>query len=206
MKEAKAKDFSPFVCKSKTWHEGKTPFHPNTARSRTWPSETGAALLFRLYLESGGRLAQHCPRKMPTNSNNPFHTRTHTFFNSHPASRSTFLASHNTNRSRSESTMMTGTRYIISNSSNIYSKLSETISHTRLFFTINILKISDIRKYFGCNFPTKPLIDKRLPIVLPYQDSFIHIVWNILVTSACISKIRNHQVQKTSFLWSDEWL
>ena len=135
-----------------------------------------------------------------------FHCTTHSFSTSHPANRNTFLASYNTNRNNSESTMMTGTRYIISNSSNIYSKLSETISHTRLFFTINILKISDIRKYFGCNFPTKPLIDKRLPIVLPYQDSFIHIVWNILVTSVCISKIRNHQVQKTSFLWSDEWL
>ena len=81
---------------------------------------------------------------MPTNNNNPFHTRTHTFFSSHPASRSTFLASHNTNRHNSESAMTTGTKYIISNSSNIYSNLSETISHTRLFFTLNILKISEI--------------------------------------------------------------
>ncbi len=57
---------------------------------------------------------------MPTNSNNPFHERTHPLFISHPVSHSTFLASHNTNRHNSESTMMTGTRYIISNSSNIY--------------------------------------------------------------------------------------
>ena len=74
---------------------------------------------FLSYLYSGERLAQHHPKKMPTNSNSPFHKRTHTFFTSHPANRSTFLASHNTNRSSSESTMMTGTRYIISNSSNI---------------------------------------------------------------------------------------
>ena len=72
------------------------------------------------------------------------HKRTHTFLTNHPANRSTFLASHNTNRSSSESTMMTGTRYIISNSSNIYSNLCETISQTRLFSTINILKISEI--------------------------------------------------------------
>jgi hypothetical protein len=77
-------------------------------------------LLLRHYLESGGRFALHRPKKMPTNSNNPFHKRMHTFFTCHPANRSTFLASHNTNRNNSESTMMTGTRYIISNSSNIY--------------------------------------------------------------------------------------
>ena len=155
--------------------------HPNTARSRTCPSETGAALLFCSPLESGGRLTQHLPRKMPTNSNSPFHKRTHTFFTIHPASRSTFLASHNTNRSNSENTMMTGTRYIISNSSNIYSNLSETISHTRLFSTLNILKISEIWKYSGNYFLIKPLIDRRLPIVLPYQDSFISIAWEIRV-------------------------
>ena len=71
---------------------------------------------------------------MPTNSNNPFHKRTHTFFTSHPANRSTFLASHNTNRSNSESTMMTGTRYIISNSSNIYSNLSEIHKPNKAIF------------------------------------------------------------------------
>lgn len=81
---------------------------------------------------------------MPTNSNSPFHIRTHTFLTIHPANRSTFLTSHNTNRHNSESTMMTGTRYIISKSSNIYSKLSVIISYTRLFPTINILKINEI--------------------------------------------------------------
>lgn len=57
---------------------------------------------------------------MPTNSNSPFHTRTHTFFSNHSVNRNTFFANHNTNRNSSESTMMTGTKYIISNSSNIY--------------------------------------------------------------------------------------
>lgn len=36
-------------------------------------------MLFRHYLEFGGRFAPHRPKKMPTNSNNPFHTRRHTF-------------------------------------------------------------------------------------------------------------------------------
>ena len=171
-----------------TWHEGRTPFHLNTARSRTYPFKTGAALLLLSYLESGGRLTQHRPKKIPTNSKNPFHTRTHTFLTSHPASRSTFLASHNTNRSRSESTMMTGTRYINSNSSNIHSNLSETISHTRLFPTINILKISEIWKYSGNFILTKSLIDRRLLIVLTYQDSFISITWEIRVKVPVYSK------------------
>ena len=77
---------------------------------------------------------------------------------SHPASRSTFLASHNTNRHNSESTMMTGTRYIISNSSNIYSNLSKAISHTRPFFTLNILKINEIWKFYSNYSPVKSLI------------------------------------------------
>ena len=97
-------------------------------------------MLLRPYLESGGRFALHRPKRMPTNSNNPFHKRTHPFFTSHPASRSTFLASHNTNRHNSESTMMTGTRYIISNSSNIYSNLSKAISQTRPFFHFKYTK------------------------------------------------------------------
>ena len=86
------------------------------------------------------------------------HKRTHPFFTSHPASRSTFLASHNTNRHNSESMMMTGTRYIISNSSNIYSNLSKAISHTRPFFTLNILKINEIWKFYSSYFPVKSLI------------------------------------------------
>lgn len=115
-------------------------------------------VLLRSYFESGGRFALHRPKRMPTNSNNPFHKRTHPFFTSHPASRSTFLASHNTNRHNSESTMMTGTRYIISNSSNIYSNLSKAISHTRPFFTLNILKINEIWKFYSSYFPVKSLI------------------------------------------------
>lgn len=115
-------------------------------------------VLLRPYFESGGRFALHRPKRMPTNSNNPFHKRTHPFFTSHPASRSTFLASHNTNRHNSESTMMTGTRYIISNSSNIYSNLSKAISHTRPFFTLNILKINEIWKFYSSYFPVKSLI------------------------------------------------
>lgn len=113
---------------------------------------------FSPYLESGGRFAPHRPKRMPTNSNNPFHKRTHPFFTSHPASRSTFLASHNTNRHNSESTMMTGTRYIISNSSNIYSNLSKAISQTRPFFTLNILKINEIWKFYSNYSPVKSLI------------------------------------------------
>ena len=97
-------------------------------------------MLLRPYLESGGRFALHRPKKMPTNSNNPFHKKTHPLFISHPVSHSTFLASHNTNRHNSESTMMTGTRYIISNSSNIYSNLSKAISQTRPFFHFKYTK------------------------------------------------------------------
>lgn len=142
---------------------------------------------------------------MPTNSNIPFHRRTQTFLINHPANRSTFLASHNTNRHNSESTMMTGTRYIISNSSNIYSNLSVTISHTRLFPTINILKISEIWKYSSNYFLTKPLIDRRLPIVLPYQDSFTPIAWKIRVKVPVFPKSEVVRCILTMFLNSDEW-
>ncbi|MDM8197148.1 hypothetical protein QUW11_01095 [Mediterranea massiliensis] len=69
-----------------------------------------------------------------------FHCTTHSFSTSHPANRNTFLASYNTNRNNSESTMMTGTRYIISNSSNIYSNLSKAISQTRPFFHFKYTK------------------------------------------------------------------
>ncbi len=113
---------------------------------------------FALILNSADGLRYITPRRCRLTATTPFHTRTHIFFTSHPANRNTFLASHNTNRNNSESTMMTGTRYIISNSSNIYSNLSKAISHTRPFFTLNILKINEIWKFYSSYFPVKSLI------------------------------------------------
>lgn len=95
---------------------------------------------FALILNSADGLRYITPRRCRLTATTPFHTRTHIFFTSHPANRNTFLASHNTNRHNSESTMMTGTRYIISNSSNIYSNLSKAISQTRPFFHFKYTK------------------------------------------------------------------
>ena len=123
-----------------------------------------------------------------------FHCTTHSFSTSHPANRNTFLASYNTNRNNSESTMMTGTRYIISNSSNIYSNLSKAISQTRPFFHLNILKINEIWKFYSNYFPVKSLIVRWISITLAYQDCFISIAWKIRVTSVVFPKIQGCQV------------